>query len=301
LFWRRYRKVWKEPHLVLSESSTEHYLGGSAAIAQHLATFVKNVKIISPFGNEKHYKSMLSNKFEKNIKTLFFKPYENFKTITKQRFVDKNSNYKLFGSYILPEALNSQIENNIIKIIKKNSKNVDMILICDYGHNFISKKIANEIKKINKNTFLNTQINSANRGFHNVNKYHSVDSIIINENELRQELRDKTSNLKTLAKTLLKNKNINNLIITRGSEGAILLDRNYKMFSCPGFAIKSVDKVGAGDAMLSIASLGLKLKIDPELILFTSSIAAAISVESIGNKGSITYHKLDRILEYMLK
>ena len=79
------------------------------------------------------------------------------------------------------------------------------------------------------------------------------------------------------------------------------MDNKYKVFSCPGFAVKSIDKVGAGDAMLSLASLGLKLKLDPELVLFISSIAAAISVESIGNKEHVTFQKLDRMLEYMLK
>ena len=176
-----------------------------------------------------------------------------------------------------------------------------MTLICDYGHNFISKKIANEITKKNKFTFLNAQINSSNKGFHNINKYSSVNSIVINENELRQELRDNNSDIKLLAKTLIRNKKIKNLIITRGSEGAILMNNRYKIFSCPGFAMKSIDKVGAGDAMLSLASLGLKLKLDPELVLFISSLAAAISVESIGNKERVTYKKLDRILEYMLK
>tara|TARA_A100001015_G_scaffold321034_1_gene449761 strand:+ start:4237 stop:5748 length:1512 start_codon:yes stop_codon:yes gene_type:complete len=294
-------KSGKEPHLVLKENLLEYYLGGSAAITQHLSTFVKNVKIISPFGDEKFYNSIIKQQFQKNIKKVFFKPYSKFKTITKTRFVDKNSSYKLFGSYILPNELNKDTESKILKIIKKNNKNFDMILICDYGHNFISKKIAKEITKINRNTYLNTQINAANKGFHNVNKYHSVNSLVINENELRQELKDKNSDIRILAKTLVKNKNIQNLIVTRGSEGAILMNKNYKVFSCPGFALKSIDKVGAGDAMLSIASLGLKLKLDPELILFTSAIAAAISVESIGNKEYVTYHKLDRILEYMLK
>ena len=79
------------------------------------------------------------------------------------------------------------------------------------------------------------------------------------------------------------------------------MNNRYKIFSCPGFAMKSIDKVGEGDAMLSLASLGLKLKLDPELVLFISSLAAAISVESIGNKERVTYKKLDRILEYMLK
>ena len=134
-----------------------------------------------------------------------------------------------------------------------------------------------------------------------MNKYSSVNSIILNENELRQELRDNTSDIKFLAKKLINSKKIKNLLITRGSSGAILINDNNKIFSCPGFARKSVDKVGAGDAMLSLASLGLKLKLDPEFVLFISSLAAAISVESLGNKENVTYNKLDRVLEYILK
>ena len=294
-------KSGKEPHLVLKEDSIEHYLGGSAAIARHLSTFVKNVKIISPFGNEKFYNSLIKSDLAKNIKTSFFQPYSNFKTITKTRFVDKISNYKLFGSYILPEKLDPKIENHILKIIKQNKKKTNMTLICDYGHNFISKKIANEIKKNNRDIFLNTQINASNKGYHNINKYHSINSLIINESELRQELRDNVSDINILAKILVKDKKIQNLIVTRGTDGAILMNKNYKVFYCPAFALKSIDKVGAGDAMLSIASLGLKLKLDPELVLFISSLAAAISVESIGNKEHVTYQKLDRILEYTFK
>ena len=294
-------KSGKEPHLVLKENLIEHYLGGSAAIARHISTFVKSIKIISPFGSEKFYQSLVNKNFDKNIKTSFFKPYSTFQTITKTRFVDKNSNYKLFGSYILPENIGQKAENTILDIIRKNKKDIDMTLVCDYGHNFISKKIADEIRKKNKFIFLNTQINASNIGFHTIDKYHDLHSIIINENEVRQELRDNVSDIKILAKTILKNKKIDNLIITRGSDGVILINKDYKIFSCPGFALKSIDKVGAGDAMLSIASLGLKLKLDPELILFISSLAAAISVESIGNKEQVTYQKLDRILEYILK
>ena len=294
-------KSGKEPHLVLKENLVEHYLGGSAAIARHLSTFVNNIKIISPFGDEKFYQSLINKNFDTNIKTSFFKPYSEFQTITKTRFVDKNSNYKLFGSYILPDKTDLKIEKKVLKIIKKNKIKADMTLVCDYGHNFISEKIANEIRKKNKFIFLNAQINASNIGFHTINKYNDVNSIIINENEIRQELRDNVSDIRVLGKTLVKNKKINNLIITRGSEGALLINKDCKIFSCPGFALRSIDKVGAGDAMLSIASLGLKLKLDPELVLFISSLAAAISVESIGNKEHVTYQKLDRTLEYMLK
>tara|TARA_Y200000002_G_scaffold160258_1_gene132421 strand:+ start:6866 stop:8380 length:1515 start_codon:yes stop_codon:yes gene_type:complete len=294
-------KSGKEPHLVLQENFIEQYLGGSAAIARHLSSFVKEVRIISPFGNEKFFVKLINKNFDKNIKKFFFKPYPNFSTITKTRFVDKFSNYKLFGSYVLPDKTNLRLENNVLKIIKKNKSKTHMTLVCDYGHNFISKQIAGEIVKRNNYTFLNSQINASNRGFHNINKYESINSIILNESELRQELRDNNSDIKYLAKKMRKNKKIQNLIITRGASGAILVNKMNKVFSCPGFAKKSIDKVGAGDAMLSLASLGLKLKLEPELVLFFSSLAAAISVESIGNKEHVTYDKLDRVLEYMLK
>lgn len=294
-------KSGKEPHLVLKENFTEFYLGGSAAIARHLSTFVNEVRIISPFGNENFFNNIIKKKFDRNIKKFFFKPNLNFGTITKTRFVDTNSNYKLFGSYLLPNKMELKLENKVLKFIKKNKIKTDMTLICDYGHNFVSKKIASEIVKKNNYTFLNAQVNSSNKGFHNINKYSSINSIILNENELRQELRDNTSDINFLAKKLIESKKIKNLIITRGANGAILVNKNKKIFSCPGFAKKSVDKVGAGDAMLSLASLGLKLKLDPELVLFISSLAAAISVESLGNKERVTYDKLDRVLEYILK
>ena len=147
---------------------------------------------------------------------------------------------------------------------------------------------------------LNAQINSANIGYHSINKYNGINSLIINENELRQELRDDKSRLESLAKKIMLEK-IQNIIVTRGRLGAILLNEKFKFFKFIAFAKRIVDKVGAGDSMLAVASMGLKLKIDPELILFMSSLAASISVESIGNKESVTVEKIDRIIEYIFK
>ena len=84
-------------------------------------------------------------------------------------------------------------------------------------------------------------------------------------------------------------------------KGFLGVDNKFNFYKCPAFAKKSIDKVGAGDTMLSIVSMGLKLNFDPELILFIGSIAASISVENIGNKANISFEQIDRILEYILK
>ena len=62
-----------------------------------------------------------------------------------------------------------------------------------------------------------------------------------------------------------------------------------------------VDKIGSGDTMLSILSICLKNKIPNDLSLFISSIAAAESVESIGNSKSINRINLLKRIEHMLK
>ena len=67
------------------------------------------------------------------------------------------------------------------------------------------------------------------------------------------------------------------------------------------FAKTTIDKIGAGDAMLSIASLCLKMSFKPDITLFISSLAAAFSVESIGNKNKISKDEILKNLEILFK
>ena len=77
-------KSGKEPHLVLQENFIEHYLGGSAAIARHLSSFVKEVRIISPFGNENFFAKLINKNFDKNIKKFFLNHIQIFLRLLKQ-------------------------------------------------------------------------------------------------------------------------------------------------------------------------------------------------------------------------
>ena len=105
-----------------------------------------------------------------------------------------------------------------------------------------------------------------------------------------------------LAKKLAKILNIKNLVITRGSDGAFLYDSNLKkFFYSPAFATKVVDKVGAGDTMLSIISLLIKLKSKHLLSLFIGSLAGAISVERLSNKVPLNKTKLFKYMEHIIK
>ena len=144
---------------------------------------------------------------------------------------------------------------------------------------------------------MNAQINAANIGYHSMKKYKNCDCVIINEREIRQEFRDKNEKIENLMKKLSLSQKIKNLIVTRGNEGSVLFDKN-KFYYSDAFAKKAVDKIGAGDAMLSLVSLGLKKKFSKELSLLLGSVAGAQSVEGLGNKESIQKTKIVKALEH---
>ena len=156
-------------------------------------------------------------------------------------------------------------------ILKKTIPNFDLVIVSDYGHGLISKKSANLICKLSKYLALNAQVNAANVGYHSMRNYKNVDCVIINEKEIRHETRDRNSKIEDLMKSLADQQNIKNLIVTQGSSGSTLYNKKDKKFtSCDAYAKNSVDKIGAGDAMLSIIALCLKSKFSSELALLAS-------------------------------
>ena len=103
-------------------------------------------------------------------------------------------------------------------------------------------------------------------------------------------------------KNLSKLQNISNLIVTQGTEGSILYNNKHNRFHyCDAFSKTAIDKIGAGDTMLSVIGLCLKNKIDLDLSLLLSSLAAAQSVKTMGNKKSLDKISLIKSLEHLLK
>ena len=294
-------KSGKEPHLVLRDLYEETYLGGVIAIAKNISDFCKKVTVLSCLGRDKKL-NLIKRKLSKNISFKYLIK-SNSPTIVKKRYLEHVSKNKVLGVYSLnDELINSKEELSFNKMILKEIKKYDVVVVSDYGHGLITNRTAKLIYKSAKFLALNAQANAANTGYHTIQKYNNVDCVVINEQELRQELRNKNEKVENLAKKLAKILNIKNLVITRGDEGAFLFDSKTKnIFYSPAFASKVVDKVGAGDTMLSIISLLVKLKFQHSLSLFLGSLAGAISIEGLSNKVPLNKTKLFKYMEHILK
>jgi rfaE bifunctional protein kinase chain/domain/rfaE bifunctional protein nucleotidyltransferase chain/domain len=295
-------KSGKEPYLAMKDISSENYLGGAAAIANNLADFSKKIKLISVVGEKNEYKNFIQKNLNKKIKTFFFKK-DKSPTILKKRFLDNVNKAKLFGIYsINDDACSPKDDAKIKKYIDENIKNFDLIIVSDYGHGFISKTSAKKISKAKKFVALNAQINASNIGYHSLQNYKNIDATIINETEVRHEMRNKNEDIKSLSLKLQKKIKTKNLIVTRGNNGAMIFNNKDKsIIECPAFANKVLDKVGAGDTMLSILSMLIKVGTPNDLALLIGSFAGVYSVETMGNSYSLNKKIFLRHLEFALK
>jgi len=295
-------KSGKEPILVLKEIQKEQYFGGVLSIARNLSEFSNKITVLSTLGEKKDYFKDIKRQLPKNIKTNFIYK-KNSPTIVKRRYVDHLTKSKVFGIYnINDEILNKKDEKNFNKLLKKEIKKSDLVIVSDYGHGLISKKSAKLICKNSKFLALNAQVNASNIGYHTIRNYNNFNTLIINEKEIRHEMRDKINKLEILMSSLSKEKNIKNLIVTLGSKGSVLYNKSKnKYFYIDAYANKIVDKVGAGDTMLALIGPCLVSKISGHTALLVSSLAAAQSVETIGNKHAISKLKILKTLENILK
>jgi len=148
---------------------------------------------------------------------------------------------------------------------------------------------------------LNAQVNAANIGTHNIRKYHDVNCLIINESELRHELRQRDGDVEEMATTLRNMVNAKYIAVTQGKNGAFLINGGKVSERSPGFAAQVIDKIGSGDALLALLSVCLYSNFDEKLSLFIGSLAAAQSVETVGNSVPVSKPKLLKTISHLLK
>ena len=293
-------KSGKDPFLVSRKINSEIYLGGILAVSNHISSFVKKVNIFTYLGDSKNNKSFITKNLKKNVE-LNYVEKDNSPTILKTRFIDTYTNSKMSGIYsINDEDLDKKNEKILSSKISSATKRNDLALIVDYGHGLITDGIIKAVHNYKLFLAVNFQINSFNRGFYDLKKYKKADFLCIHEGELRQNFRRKDEDIKSLVRKLAKELSCKYITITRGKKGALVLHKN-KFFEVPAFANKIVDRVGAGDTMLSILALCFSKNIPVELSLLLASIAAAENISTQGSKKTMDQLSLKKSITSLLK
>ncbi len=293
-------KSGKEPILVNQKNNTERYAGGILSVANHVSSFCNSARIISYLGDRNDEKKFIERNL--NDKTEFTHIVKKSSpTILKTRFIDSYTKNKMVGIYDLNDnIIKEDEEEKLDKMVLKYVPNYDVVLVVDYGHGLITSKIVNTLEKQSKYLAVNTQLNSFNMGYHTISKYTKADYVCVHEGELRNDFRNRHDSIEYLTKKLSERIKSEVITITRGKKGSFV-HKGGGSLSCPAYANKVVDRVGAGDTLLSITSLCFAAGIPEDITLFLGNLAAAETVASTGTGNKLSKVNLIKTVQAILK
>lgn len=294
-------KSSKSEIVVNKYKSEESFAGGALATANNVASVCGDVDLYTVLGADAPYVDFIRKHLSPNINAKFFYR-KGAGTTVKRRFVSVGSNRKLFEiCYMQDEDIEREGEGEIISHLNKVINKYDLVVVSDFGHGFLTKKIINTVCAKAKYVAINVQTNSANAGFNLVTKYPRADCVCIDEMELRFAARDKFGDVRTLSKKIYNEIGCQHIIATRGSEGSICYSKESGYHETPAFAYNVVDPIGAGDAFFAFVAPCYAAGLPQDMVSFIGNAVGSLAVQIVCNREPVSLVDLIKFITRLLK
>ena len=278
----------EDPTIVVQPIKEEKFLGGAGIVAAHARALNAHSRLVSVVGKDRNNQcaSKLLSKYDVENSIIFDSAR---KTTTKTRLKCEGQTLLRISDLVETNISNEKIRE-VINQINMHLSSTNLIILSDFNYGILPPKLVEEIIKIKRQKGLVITADSQSSSqFGDISRFEEMDLITPTEHEARLALNDKESGIVSLAAKLVKKSKAKNLFITLGEDGVLIQDgKNIKnadgVDRLPAFANICRDNSGAGDSMLTAASLALAHGADIWHAAFIGSIAAGIQVTSIGNK-----------------
>ena len=131
----------KEFVLATLYRGNEVFAGGVIAAANHVASFCKEVEILTCFGEEHSYEQLVRDSLRPNVK-LWAVHRADAPTVRKIRYVESDFMRKLFEVYVMDDSpLLRTLEDRFEEEIVQRAKDFDVVIATDFGHGLLSRRL----------------------------------------------------------------------------------------------------------------------------------------------------------------
>ena len=282
LFWESHQRKILLQHFM---KRLKKKAGGVLTAINILSSFCNNIDYISVMGDNEDDEKFLLEYSAKNInqKIIFKRPYP---TTKKSRFVLGGKKLrKLFEVYEMNDELIDQaIESQILKYLDKNLSDYDLVIVQDYGHGLITKKIISKLTLQSNFLAVNAQINSGNFGYNIITKYHKANYYCLDLPEARMSVNSKYMDPEIIPQKLLDITKGQYVAMTMGKEGSISCNASGDSCHSPALEDESqiIDTMSAGDSYYALSAPVLLLSNSIQLAALAGNVAGAMKVAVSG-------------------
>jgi bifunctional ADP-heptose synthase (sugar kinase/adenylyltransferase) len=223
-------------------------------------------------------------------------------TIRKERLIDSRTGAPVLEIYDMDDSpLSIEVEQEFIHAVRVAAANADVVIVADYGHGLISDTSIQALAELPTFLAVNTQVNAGNMGFNSVSRYPRADFVTLNGSEARLEVRRRHVDLGTFIPTLQSKLGATGILVTLGGSGLDLYSSDGSISHAPALAPFVRDRVGAGDAVLTVTALLTAVGTPPLLVGFLGNLVGAWAVSFLGNEQSLDRATLSKAILSTLK
>lgn len=279
----------------------EAFAGGALACANHVAGFCREVHLVTCLGEQDSHEAFIRASLKPNV-TPTFVVRPGAPTIVKRRYIWEPFFVKMFEiSFMDDTDLPVGLEDRMLGHLNDVMAAYDVVIVADYGHGFLGGRVAATLPERTRFLAVNVQVNSANLGFNLITKYPRVDYVCIDEPEIRLAMHDRWSPVPELAEKVRGLLGARAISVTRGHLGAMTSGDNGVQWEIPVFSREIVDRVGAGDAYLSVTAPCVAAGLPMDMVGFIGNAVGALAVRIVGNRTPVEPVPLSKFITALLE
>lgn len=293
-------KSSKSPTLVVKAEGEERFAGGVLAIANNVAGFCRKVTVLSQLGEHKNHEEFIRAQLRDNVEPVFLYRHDS-PTIVKRRFIESYFFAKMFEVYEINDGLLQPRDNQALcEQLTTHAAAHDLTIVADFGHSMLTPEAVDILCNRAKYLAVNTQANAGSLGYHRISKYPRADYLCVAENEMRMEAGDMQGDLHGIVRQVAAGDKYRRVVTTCGNQGAVCYTPDQQMVDVPALATKVTDRVGAGDAFLSLSAPCSYTGVPMELVGFLGNVAGAEAVATVGHRNYLDAEGVKRHVEALL-
>jgi len=263
------------PVPVVNVSSVEERPGGAANVALNVAALGASCTLIGVVGDDEEGQ-LLRSKLEAAGVECHFVVQSNWRTLLKLRVISQNQQLlRLDFEADLPEGTSAALEALVAEYISGH----DSLILEDYDKGVIRNPA--RLIQLAKAECVPVVVDPKHKALQD---YAGATMIKPNLAEFEAQagtLRDYKS-LQAAADSMLEQCDIKALLVTRGSDGMLLVEPEGKHANLPSRAVDVHDVTGAGDTVAAVLGTMVALKESFEASAMVANIAASIVVSKLG-------------------
>lgn len=288
-WWGGVNRISPEaPVPVCAVNDKESRLGGAANVALNIAAMGANPILCSVVGEDYqgHQLCELMEKQNMDTKGIVFS--SNRPTTIKTRIIGNKTQMLRIDEETDVNISLSEEKVFVAKIEEIiNTEKINAIIFQDYDKGVITEGVITKIIEIAKRKNIPVTVDPKKRNF---TAYKNVDLFKPNLKELKEGLKIDFDNVDkdvlVEASLLLHYKQkIDKVFITLSERGVFMMDftkKEAEVTMLPACLRKISDVSGAGDTVISLATLCLALGLDSQIIANISNFAGGLVCESVG-------------------